>query len=51
VEVFGFDWEKKEQVAQRRVEEELAELKVEVEAISPKEKVETDWEMCWFLNH
>jgi MazG family protein len=35
----GFDWEKKEQVYEK-VEEELAELKTEVEANSPKEKVE-----------
>lgn len=35
----GFDWEKKEQVYEK-VEEELAELKTEVEAKSPKEKVE-----------
>ena len=34
----GFDWEKKEQVYEK-VEEELAELKTEVEANSPKEKV------------
>ena len=35
----GFDWEKKEQVYEK-VQEELAELKTEVEANSPKEKVE-----------
>ncbi|MBR9832479.1 nucleoside triphosphate pyrophosphohydrolase [bacterium] len=37
----GFDWEKNEQVYEK-VEEELAELKVEVAANSPKEKIEDE---------
>jgi XTP/dITP diphosphohydrolase len=38
----GFDWEKKEQVWEK-VQEEIAELKMEVESNAPKERVEDEF--------